>query len=298
VARAAAPSTLLAPTVDDALGRVQIQRHILGRLATKLAVKLVVAARRGPLDRADVARLEPAGELPRGRRRRGVGHRPQRRAGLIGAQHLKVVKALRARQLRLSDRDHQPARRQSPPALLHRRHPIDRGKLSIDQLHQPQITRELTTDRQPRIRRQRRIVRAELDPSGASGTVNDDHPLGGPDSPSPSDLTTRTVTVSADGKPRIYGAFPRSRDYREQHSTTPATDPTAATHRSRTEDHHQLLRHARRATPRTHPPRVLGTTTPDDHQPKTHTTPLTVSPGGRLNPESRATWVTPTSPPP
>jgi len=48
------------------------------------------------------------------------------------------------------------------------------------------------------------------------------------------------VTVSADGKPRIYGAFPRSRDYREQHSTTPPTDPTAATHRSRSVEREDL----------------------------------------------------------
>jgi hypothetical protein len=39
------------------------------------------------------------------------------------------------------------------------------------------------------------------------------------------------------------------------------------------EAHHQLHRHARRATPRTHPPRLLGTSTPHDHQPGTHTTP-------------------------
>jgi hypothetical protein len=44
----------------------------------------------------------------------------------------------------------------------------------------------------------------------------------------------------------------------------------------------QLHRHARRATPRTHPPRVLGTSTPDDHQRETHTTPVAISIRGRL----------------
>ena len=43
------------------------------------------------------------------------------------------------------------------------------------------------------------------------------------------------------------------------------------------QDHRQLRRHARRASPRTDPPRVLGTSTPDDHQPETHTPSGTVS---------------------
>ena len=48
------------------------------------------------------------------------------------------------------------------------------------------------------------------------------------------------------------------------------------------ESHGQLRRHARRAPPRTDPPRVLGTSTPDNHQPDTHTSPVTASLGGRV----------------
>ena len=48
------------------------------------------------------------------------------------------------------------------------------------------------------------------------------------------------------------------------------------------EDHDQLHRHARRATPRTHPPRLLGTSTPNNHQPETHTTPKATGISRRL----------------
>ncbi len=48
------------------------------------------------------------------------------------------------------------------------------------------------------------------------------------------------------------------------------------------EKHRQLRRHARRATPRTDPQRVLGTSTPDDHHTGTHATPDTASLQGRL----------------
>ncbi len=48
------------------------------------------------------------------------------------------------------------------------------------------------------------------------------------------------------------------------------------------EDHDQLHRHARRAPPRTDPPPVSDTSTPDRHQPETHASPVTVSSGSRL----------------
>ena len=50
------------------------------------------------------------------------------------------------------------------------------------------------------------------------------------------------------------------------------------------EDLHQLRRHAHRATPRTDPPRVMGTSTPDNHHTKTHATPVTTSARRRLKP--------------
>jgi len=82
------------------------------------------------------------------------------------------------------------------------------------QLRDPEAAGELAADRQPGVRRQRRIIGTDHEPSGASGSVNDDHPLGGVDSPSTFFLTTRTVTVGADGKPRIHGAFPTPRQPR------------------------------------------------------------------------------------
>jgi hypothetical protein len=169
---------VLAPPVHRRLGRVQIEGHILARVATELTVKLVPRARHATLDRADVAKAKPVGQLARGRRRRGLGHRPQARARPIGTHVLDAIEALRADQLRLSDRDRQLPRREPPTARLDRRRPLDRRKLGVDQLHQPQIARQLARDRQPRVRRQRRIIRAELDPSGASGRVNHHHPPG------------------------------------------------------------------------------------------------------------------------
>jgi hypothetical protein len=57
------------------------------------------------------------------------------------------------------------------------------------------------------------------------------------------------VTASSDGKPRIYGAFPRSGGYRHKHLTSPARPPPAATHRSRSDEARALLAKARELNP-------------------------------------------------
>ncbi len=205
---AAAASAALAPTVDHRLGRVQIERHRLRGIAAEAAVKLVATTRRGPLDRVDMAGTEPAGQLPGGRRRRRLGDRPPRRQRVIGPQHLDVVKAGRTDQLRLSDRDHKLARREPPSALFDRRHPPSRLKLGVGQLHQPQIARQLAADRQPRVRRQRRIISADQKPSGPSVTVNDHHPLGEFHSQVVDGITTRHDKSHPGRKaPEIPGLF-------------------------------------------------------------------------------------------
>jgi hypothetical protein len=175
---AAASGPLLLAAVYRRLGRVQIEGHLLGRDAAEATVELVAATRDGALDRADMRGPEPARELPRGRRRRRLRDRPELGARLIRADVLEVIEALRADQLRLGDRDRQLARREPPPALLDRHHPSGRGQLRIDQLHQPQAAAHLARDSQPGVPGQRRIISAKLDPSGAPGRVNDDHPLG------------------------------------------------------------------------------------------------------------------------
>src|SRR6266516_2126075 len=128
LAVAATARAALAPPVDHALARVQIERHILSPVAPQPALKLIAHPCGSPFDRADMAGLEPVGQLARSRRRRDRLNRPQRRARLIRAQILHIIKAIPANQLRLGDRHHQAARREPPPALLDRRHPADRGK--------------------------------------------------------------------------------------------------------------------------------------------------------------------------
>src|SRR5436190_4143929 len=98
-----APGSSLAPPVNHGLGRVQVEGHLLARLATEPAVELVAAPRRSALDRADVRGPEPARQLARGRRRRRLRDRAQRGARLVSAARLDVVEALRAGQLRLGD---------------------------------------------------------------------------------------------------------------------------------------------------------------------------------------------------
>lgn len=79
--------------------------------------------------------------------------------------------------------------------------------------------------------------------------------------------------------------LPDNHDRLVRRSGRPRSRPrpaTARVARVSPEGDHQLHRHARRATSRTHPPRVSVTSTPDHHQPETHTAAATVSSGHRL----------------
>jgi hypothetical protein len=190
-ARVAAGGALLAASVDLCLGRVEIERDRLARVASELAVQALADARLGALDATDVLWLEAACQLTRRRRRRRARHRAQARARAVGADVLDVVKAVRAGDLALRQRHDKPTRRQPPPTRLDR-HPGERPKLGVDQLDQPRAARQLTDDRQSRIRRKRRIVGADRQPSGASAIVTGLHPQG--DAASPSKFCFTPVT--------------------------------------------------------------------------------------------------------
>jgi hypothetical protein len=161
----------------------------------------------GALDRADVIRVKASCQLTRRRCRRRARDRAKRRARAVGADVLDVVKAVRAGDLALRQRDDQLTRRQPAPTRLDRFHASDRAELGVEQLDQPAAARQLTDDRQSRVRRQRRIVGTDHQPSGASAIVTGVHPQGDTASPSAFVFTPVTLTVQTDGKPRVCGAF-------------------------------------------------------------------------------------------
>jgi len=156
-------------------------------------------ARQAALDGLAQTAPEALGQLQRGRRRRHRGDRPKRRTRGVGAQLLDVVEALAADQLRLGQRHHQLAARDAAAAAFDRRGTALGRQLAVDQLDQAAAARQLAHTDQPRERRQRVVVGAKDDPSGAPVTVNDRHRLGdlhshlvaGFDTPPPS-RTNRT----------------------------------------------------------------------------------------------------------
>jgi hypothetical protein len=206
----AASGALLLGSVDLGLGRVQIERHALSHVAPGLTVKALADACLRALDRADLTWPQVARQLTRRRRRRRRGDRAQRCARTVGADVLDVVKALRPGDLALRQRDRERARRKAPPPPLDRPLRADRAELGVDQLDQPRASCQLTDDRQTRIRRQGPIIAADHEPSGSPVIVIGVHPQGDAPSPSAFVLIPRTLTVQADGKPRICGAFPIS----------------------------------------------------------------------------------------
>ena len=149
-AAAAARAALLMP-VDHAFKCVQVKSHGLARVPAKPMVKIIAAARRGPLDRADMSGPELAGQLTCCRRRRHVGHRPQQSASGIVTHPLHIIEAVPADHLTLGYRDGQSTRRDTSPALLDRRYPILCCKLGVNHLHKPQLAQQLTVDRHPRM---------------------------------------------------------------------------------------------------------------------------------------------------
>ena len=216
---AASRPVLLAP-VDLGLGRVEIEVDRLAGVTPELAVKLLAHARLGTLDRTDVTAPVAARELTRRRRRRRTGDRAQRRARAVSTNVLEIVEALRPSDLALRQRDRERARAQAAAPALHRPRRAHHTELRVDQLDQPRAARQLPDDRQPRIRRQVRIISADQQPSGGAVIVTRVHPQGDAPSPSVSFFTPRNLTVEADGKPRVCGAFP---------SPVPITPPPAAT---------------------------------------------------------------------
>ena len=137
-------------------------------------------------------------------RPRAAGHRRGRRAD----PH--IGEALPANQLALSQRDHKLAGREAALAQLHRRRPADLGEFGVEQRHEPQRRHQLPGDREPRIRRQRFIVGADLDPSGAAVTVSPVHPQGDLHSLTWRVHTAAMIPTRSDRKaekPRQSGAF-------------------------------------------------------------------------------------------
>jgi hypothetical protein len=212
--------------VDLGLGRVEIEVHRLSQVAPELAVKALADACLRALDRADVTWTEAPRQLTRRRRRRRRRDRAQRCARAVGADVLDIVKALRAGDLALRQRDDQRPSRQAPPAALDRARRAHDAELCVDQFDQPRAARQLTDDHKPRIRRQAQIVGADQKLSGTRVIVIGVHPQGDAPSPSAFVLIPRTLTVQADGKPRICGAFPfPARPLRRPRSTPPARYP-------------------------------------------------------------------------
>ena len=156
-AAAAARAALLMP-VDHALKRVEVKGHGLAHVPAKPTIKIIAAARRGPLDRADMSGPELPRQLPCRRRRRHASHRPQQSASGIVTHPLHIIEALPADHLTLGYRDGQSTRRDTAPTPLDRRYPILCGKLGVNHLHKPQLAQQLTADRHPRVPCQRRIV--------------------------------------------------------------------------------------------------------------------------------------------
>ena len=105
----AAPGALLAAPVDLAVGRVEIERDVLAGVASQLVVQALCHPRLGALDRANVAAPKQPSQLARGRRRRRLGHRAQRRAGAVGAQLADDRKPRVRRQVRIVGADREPS---------------------------------------------------------------------------------------------------------------------------------------------------------------------------------------------
>jgi hypothetical protein len=226
-----ASGALLGVPVDLGVRRVEIKRDVLAAVAAGLTVQALADARLRTLDRADVATSKPLGQLARRRRRRRVGDRSQRSARTVATDILDIVKAVRPGDLALRQRDHQRARRQAAPATLDRPRRAHDAKLRVDQLDQSRAARQRADDRKSRIRRQVRIVRADHKPSGARDIVIGVHPQGDASSPSRFVFTPRNLTVEADGKHRVCGAFHSLADDR----SAARLRHQRATHRSRSE---------------------------------------------------------------
>jgi hypothetical protein len=217
----------LAAAVDLEHGRVRVDRDRLAGVAAERAVQPLAGARQAALDGLAQTASEALGQLQRGRRRRHPGDRAKLRAGRVGAQLLDVVKALAADQLRLRQRHHQLAARDAAAAALDRRGATLGGQLAVEQLDQPRAARQLAGAGQPRERRQRVVVGAKDDPSGAPVTVNDrhrlgdlhSHPVAGFDTPPPSRIN-RTENPATAG---FSDSGPTHATSREAARTRPAT---------------------------------------------------------------------------
>ena len=230
VAVTAACGALLASAVDGHLGCVQIDGRRLAAVASQRPVQTLTRARSRALDPLAVHAPEALGVLQGRRRRRRGADRAQRGAGAVSAHVLDVVKERAADQLALSHRDHQLAGREAAAADLHRPGAPLHGQLGVDQPRQPEPVRQLARDRQPGVGGERRIIRADDQPSGASGTVNANHPPGDPASPSQPGLTTRTLTVKADGKAPCLRGFSNSRGPSHKPSPDPQQESATTTH--------------------------------------------------------------------
>src|SRR5664280_2391147 len=166
---------LLALAVDLDVGRVQVDRRAhrqqvpaaLARQRRDLAVDQLGLGGAQP---GELIRAEPAAQPHRGRRRRRFGHRPQLRAGEIGAHRVQVGEEVPAGEHALGQPDQQLTRAGPPAARL------DRTDVPLDGADDVEHPAGLGYQRQPTVRRQRRVVGAELDsrPAGRYG----DHQTG------------------------------------------------------------------------------------------------------------------------
>lgn len=118
-----------------------------------------------------------------------------------------MVKALAADELGLRQRHDELAAGDAAASALDRRRTALTRELGVDQLDKPRLARKLADEGQAGVWCERLVVGAGLDPSGPRVTVSAVHLLGDLHSLTVAGITTATIPVLPDGKPRATRGF-------------------------------------------------------------------------------------------